>query len=549
MFLEGLENEVDGPFSGTFDMTRSRKTGKKCLRICPGEAPAAAVWELPHSEVGFLELYLTVEEDCVMDVLNTDALSEKGHVEGNTYAARYVLKAGKYHLISFEPRLIRYVKCIFRTRGKVEIACPAVLEDTYPDDHTAYFSCDDGDLNRIYEASRRTLRLNMLDLFMDCPQRERGGWLCDSYFSARGAWQMFGDLRVEKDFLENFLLTDADHMWQGFFPEVYPGVRGKGEIRDVGIRNWSFWLMLELCDYCDRSGDGQFAKKHRGRVERFVEGLLGLRGEHGLLEKDAGPFFVDWSLANQPFALEPVSIPINCLAVFMLKRLAGLYQKEEWYQAAEKMEEAVSRLTQEKAFGQSGCETEGGVALELWSGFHGDDREYIRRFVDSMGSCPKYRPDPNIGKANLFIGLMLRFDVLARMGRADVLVREWKDLYLEELQNGAGTLFESIQERSGCHGFNGYVGALMTNQILGLGIPMQSTKTVMISPHPGELNWACGNAVCEEGNIYFKWSADHENHIFDMTLYLPKGWEARYELPFELSGWSIRLNGKVFQES
>ena len=91
---------------------------------------------------------------------------------------------------------------------------------------------------------------------MDCPQRERGGWLCDSQFTAHGAWQLFGDLSVEKDFIENFMLTDPDVMWHSFFPEVYPS--SKKDDADPGIANWSFWLLTELADYYERSGDEEF---------------------------------------------------------------------------------------------------------------------------------------------------------------------------------------------------------------------------------------------------------------------------------------------------
>ncbi|MFQ9396535.1 MAG: hypothetical protein ACLR2E_24070 [Lachnospiraceae bacterium] len=116
--------------------------------------------------------------------------------------------------------------CEIRTadRGKVTVTRPRLLEDTYPDGRENSFSCSDGELNRIYEAARRTLRLCTLDIYMDCPQRERGGWLCDSQFNGPASWLMFGDLTVEHDFLENFLLTDPDEKWKSFFPEVYPGV-------------------------------------------------------------------------------------------------------------------------------------------------------------------------------------------------------------------------------------------------------------------------------------------------------------------------------------
>lgn len=565
LFLNSLRKEEDFPFTGRLSVENSEGNGKQSFRLCPGHGQAALVWEMPESEVGFLRIKVTVSKPCILDLVHSDHLHVSGSLRGNTYAARYCLQAGDYVLTTFEPKLAKYVKVILRTEGEVALSGPVLVEYTYPDCRNAHFQCNDGDLNRIYEASRRTLRLNTLDIFMDCPERERGGWLCDSYFTARGAWQMFGDLSVEKDFIENFMLTDSKESWNGFFPEVYPGVRpSRG---DVGIRNWSFWLLLELYDYYLRSGDMELIERCKGRVTDFLEGVLSLRGESGLLEQ-VGTQFVDWSLSNKSFALEPISVPVNCLAVCMLEKMAELYRQPQWEAAAHEMRAVIEALDNRGFLGGRGdaasltpqekegmkpvlkreeCQTESGIALELWSGFHLKDKKYIRQFVESMGSCPTYRPDPNIGRANLFIGLMIRFDILARLERTDLLVREWKDLYLEQLKVGSGTLFEGIAAFSGCHGFNGCIGAIMTNLILGLGEPMQLTKTVRISPHPGKLKWASGSAHCQDGMIFLRWSADDTEHILDMLLVLPKGWTAQYDIPFELAGWMVRVNGKELE--
>lgn len=139
---------------------------------------------------------------------------------------------------------------------------------------------------------------------------------------------------------------------------------------------------------------------------------------------------------------------------------------------------------------------------------------------------------------------MIRFDVLAQLDKTDRLIKELKDIYLEELKIGPGTLFENVSAFSGCHGFNGYVGALLTHKVLGLGTPMQRTKTVKIQPHPGDLKWAGGSAVCEDGMIFLRWAADPQAHVLDMELLLPDDWRAAFEMPFELSGWEIRCNGK-----
>ena len=551
-FLEKLRGFQDAPFTGKYELAQGEQ---KAIRIIPGEHPAAVTFANEKTELGFLDFTVRAEEETILDVINTDHLSIWGELRANSYVTRYHLAPGTYHLTTFEPKLVRYVKMIFTTRGGAEVTYPQLLDDSYPDDYSAYFSCSDGELNQIYEGARRTLRLSTLDIFMDCPQRERGGWLCDSHFAAQAAWQMFGQLGTEKDFIENFMKTSG--MWNGFFPEVYPG--SKEDESDPGFVNWSYWLMTELCDYYDRSGDWKFVDECRTRVEEFVTGLLSLRGASGLIETERGQF-VDWSLANRDFALRPISVPNNCLAVFMLERLSDLYGREDWRAAASEMRGIIEKLdAQAGIFGGGGdgaayrngkmertdCPTEGGQALELWSGFHLEDKVWLKNFIHTMGPCPEYRSNPNIGKANLFIGLMIRFDVLGRLGYVTELVREVKDVYLEELKLGSGTFFENINAFSGCHGFNGMAGALLTNKVLGLGQPMERTKTVCIEPHPGQLRWAEGAAVCGDGMIFLKWSADADEHTLQMSLSLPEGWKAEFRRSFELSGWKIELNGKT----
>ena len=561
-FLQKLRGYKETLFTGTYQLSQQQKnntelsnTKRKLLYLAPGEHPASVIFENRKTELGFIDFEISVEAKTVVDVINSDHLSVYGELRANSYVTRYELEPGNYHLTTFEPKLVRYIRMIFTTTGKIELTFPQLLDDSYPDEGISYFSSSDGELNQIYDGARRTLRLSTLDIFMDCPQRERGGWLCDSHFSAQAAWQMFGNLGTEKDFIENFMKTTD--MWKGFFPEVYPG--SKSDTSDPGFINWSYWLLTELCDYYDRSGDFIFIENCRERVEEFVSGLLSLRGDSGLIETERAEF-VDWSLANRNFALKPISIPNNCLAVYMLERLAELYGYEEWKKTADDMRQIINKLdTEAGIFGGGGdgasfkdgkltrtdCPTEGGQALELWSNFHRNDTNYIKNFVHMMGPCPEYRSNPNIGKANLFIGLMIRFDVLAKLGYVQELVRELKDIYLEELKLGSGTFFENINAFSGCHGFNGMAGALLTEKVLGLGQPIQRRKTIIIEPHPGNLRWAEGAAKCEDGIIFLKWSADADLHKLRISLTLPEGWTADFHRAFELSGWQIEMNGTL----
>ena len=558
-FLASLGREKETAFSGAFCLKKEKDVEGQTIQkieVTPGKTPAAVMWSMEESELGFLDFEISVEKECVVDVLNCDHLHVTGWLKENTYVSRYHLQPGAYHLTTFEPKLTRYVKLILRTEGKVELTYPKLLDDSYPEDGSCFFQCSDGDLNRIYEASKKTLRMNTLDIFMDCPQRERGGWLCDSLFSARGAWQMFGDLSVEKDFLENFMLTDGKAYERGFFPEVYPGRKQK--MSDIGISNWSFWLLLELEEYVHRSGDRAFVEKSRERVSACVEGMLSYRGESGLLENLPNQF-VDWSIANKPFNLYPISVANNCLAVYALEKMAELYGVENWKKAAEEMRSTIGKIEdvpvvlggggdgvilKDGKLHYTGCRTEGAAALELFSGFNETDRRFMNAFLYQMGPAPTLCKDPNVGGANVCMGHLIRFLVLANMGRVDLLLKEWKEMYLQELRVGSGTFFENYSEISGCHGANGIIGALMTQKVLGLGAPMQEDKSVTISPYPGELLWAYGSAKCEDGMIFLRWSADRDLHELKMDLTLPEGWKAKYEIPFELNGWTVTVNGK-----
>ncbi|WP_289490291.1 hypothetical protein, partial [Klebsiella pneumoniae] len=48
-------------------------------------------------------------------------------------------------------------------------------------------------LQKIYDATVSTFRQNSTDIFMDCPSRERAGWLCDSFFTARVEKELTGE--------------------------------------------------------------------------------------------------------------------------------------------------------------------------------------------------------------------------------------------------------------------------------------------------------------------------------------------------------------------
>ena len=115
---------------------------------------------------------------------------------------KYVCDQGTYRTLTLEPYTLRYAK-IFCAAGRIRVERFCLKEVANPAVKGAKFSFADEKLEKIYRAALNTFAYNCVDIFMDCPSRERAGWLCDSFFTgrcefagcatdiSRGAWSTF----------------------------------------------------------------------------------------------------------------------------------------------------------------------------------------------------------------------------------------------------------------------------------------------------------------------------------------------------------------------
>ncbi len=524
-------------------------------------------YDLGALHVGFISVKIEVERPCVLDIVHLESyryFGRKDEVQGGANpVTRLHIPAGKTEFITFEPACVRYIKMYIRPAGdysieggqycrETELApiCavvypPEIIEYTTPDTKIGSFQCSDDDINRLYDAARRTLRLNTLDIFMDCPERERGGWLCDSLWTARAFNMMMGNSSVEREFIRNFLLTDPESMWHAFFPECYPGIKPDFKACS-GLLTWPFWLMIELCEYVRRSNDIDFKNEFEARVEAFVNGSLELRGESGLLENMPW-IFIDWSLAND--FCRPISTAANALYARMMIELGTLYGREDWTREGNN----IRRILREVLAGSDekprdiegflpdaleykdgklrkcGNYSESAQYTMIWAGLFTKEEMpcYIWRLVHTTGADREFECDTRLGKAGLFIGLCIRLDMLSRLGEYDVMYRELQAIYMPQLREGPGTLWETqdVVNTSRCHGFSAHAGVLLTRDILGLGEPDEVNKTVRIDPHPMDLRWARGTVNTSDGLISFFWTKDYLGKI-EYRLTLPDGWKA-----------------------
>ena len=201
------EYDREIPFRGTARPSAGGNGGFVELHVESSEDSTALTYDFGELSSSFVGVEVSLPAGGAVDLVHADRIGDDGTIDPHGCASRCVVRLycprGRTRLESFEPYCVRYLRVIVRRARAFTLHDVFLRRYQYPDLVGGTFLCSDGKLNRIYEAARLTLRANTVDVFLDTPGRERGGWLCDSFWTARAARLMFGDTRVERAMLEN----------------------------------------------------------------------------------------------------------------------------------------------------------------------------------------------------------------------------------------------------------------------------------------------------------------------------------------------------------
>ena len=441
--------------------------------VCPAApltlpANGFAVYDMGLDTTGYLRLTVAPAADAVLwavfnEKLQPDGLPDPG---GNGCACEvcWKLQGGRvYELTSFEPYTYRYVQVICENAA-AEVRNVSQICEHYPAAGLKDpLSPADPALHKIYAAAVETFRQNATDIFMDCPSRERAGWLCDSFFTARTERAVTGESRIEKAFLENFLMEESfPHLPAGMLPMCYPSDHYDG----CYIPNWAMWYLLELAEYKERTGDTSlvdFAKDKMYALAAFFEKY---ENGLGLLEKLDSWVFVEWSRAND--FTQDVNFPTNMLYAKFLETLGCLYGDAAFTEKAARLKETIRETAFNGSFFIDNAVRKKGT-LKL-TGNHTETAQYYAFFtgVATKETYPalygllleRFGPGrdpekeyPDVPVSNAFIGNYLRLEILYRNGEYDRLIREIRAFFLP-MAEATGTLWENMTDfASCCHGF------------------------------------------------------------------------------------------------
>lgn len=421
------------------------------------------IYDFGKTYSGKLQVKLEAKEDVNLWAIYDDLL-----IDGQVYFGReqiihglkWSLKKGSYMLTSAEVYTMRYL-CLVSDMPISDVSV-SLLRIENPVKKELHFG--DEALQLIYDAAQNTFVQNAYDLYTDCPSRERAGWLCDSYFTARAEWFYTGDNVVEQNFLENYLLYEGTEFTHpGILPCCFPATP-KSE--DDFIPNWILWFLVELRDYVKRTGNTAYAKKFHGKIREILSYFQQFEDAHGFLENLRGWVFLEWSQAND--FMRDVNFPSNMLYYGALRSAGELLDDSTLTDKAEELRENILQFSFDGEFFYDNAIWEDGVLVrtdnisetcQYFAAFF-DIITEKEAFVDRLAHIfsPFVERPERFCAAPMFIGYVLRLFLLFDVGENERLLRECKEKFLPMAER-TGTIWEFFDESASCnHGFGSIVG-------------------------------------------------------------------------------------------
>ncbi len=369
---------------------------------------------------------------------------------------------------SFEPYTYRFAILAVK-EGSIRLNEFGVKTYMLSTEHVRKIQTEDEVLNAIYQAAIRNYAHNEVDLYMDCPSRERAGWIGDSYFTAKGEFALTGDTKTEDAFLENYrLFVNEGDFPEGVIPECYPSdIPPKGDF----IPQFTMLFILEVAEYVQERGHLDMAEPFRERIYSLLEFYRKYENEDGLLERLPSWNFVEWGKAND--WIQDVSYPTNFLYSKVLECIGGLYNDEECLRRCEEVRKTATKQSfnghhfmdhaVRDAEGKLVLQKEASEVGQYYAVLFGDIDIHSETYIELKELILHvFSPDrngnmPEILEFNMIMGAYMRMELLAKMKEYDLLLHDVKRMF-GQMEQDTGTLWEyRIHKGSYDHGICAYV--------------------------------------------------------------------------------------------
>lgn len=417
-------------------------------------------YDFRRTLTGFFKLDVNAQTDTTLYIFFDEIITQKDtHKSVSPFrndccnVVKYTMPAGGHHLISFEAAAARFATVVV-SEGTADIADFGMVLYENPDAASFEYDYGDAELNNIVKAAVNTFAQNAVDVLTDCPSRERAGWLCDSYFSARSEALFTGKNLVEKSNLENYAMCpQSKYLPEGMIPMCYPADHNDG----VYIPNWTMWYILELRNYWKRTGDDEMRRMSKDKVYGLVKFFEKYYNEYGLLENLESWVFIEWSKCNDGDYIKGLNYPSNMIWAAAMEAVAEMYDDPALSEKAAAMKSAIRELAWNGEFFEDNAVRDENGKLTR-TGHLTETCQYYAFYFDVISKdeyadlfermLTKFGPKrdaktvyPNVYPSNAIVGNYLRLELLLRYGYKANVLQECRDFF-SNMANLTGTLWE-----------------------------------------------------------------------------------------------------------
>lgn len=283
--------------------------------------------DLGEETVGLLDIEFTSQEKQNVLIAWGEDL-QNGHVrrliDSRDFSVEYIAKKGENKYTNHMLRLGgRYLEIY--AQAPISLRYAGVLPQVYPVTEKL-FALQDETEQRIYDVCVRTLKLSMMEHYVDTPWREQCLYVMDSRNQMLCGYYAFED--GNRDYVRaNLKLISQDNRKDGLLSICYPcGM-------DLTIPSFSLYYFLAVREYIEYTGDIAFVKEIYPKLLSVLEVFVQNRKD-GLVCKFEGAEnwnFYEWIPALEGTLFRPEQpmpdLMINALFIIALNNLREIAQK------------------------------------------------------------------------------------------------------------------------------------------------------------------------------------------------------------------------------
>ena len=495
-------------------------------------------YDLGEQNIGYYSFECTADAGVVVDIYGIEYVDKKGniqHTNENRNGLRYITKEGLNQFTSLRRRSGRYIFITLRNiKNPVEIHLFELIESTYPVERIGGFRCNDGNLNKIWDISERTLKLCMEDVFTDCPLYEQTLWVGDARNESLFAYTTFGSTDIAGRCI-NLGAQSLAH-----FPIVGAQVPSSW---NCILPAWSFLWSISVWDYYWYTGNVDFLRERYNSLIKNLKGAERFINEEGLF---SGPFWnmFDWSgiddghetvLHNSMFLVGAINATLKCSEALNDKT------QVQWLSDLRKSTcRALNKLWDNNAYPDS-IHEDGSVSQStsqhtsfLAILYDIIEKKNIPAAVKNMTAPPEKMTRVGSPFAMLYL-----YEAMEKLDLDDGIVESIYKNYIPMLNADATTVWETFANstfdesvklddfptRSHCHAWSSSPLYFLPRIILGIKQTAPGGKAFTINPNPYGLTHAKGSVATVNGSLSVEWSI--RGGTLDLKYACPDGVRVR----------------------